>query len=185
MYKLLRTYYNIVLLQFSFLQKKRSNYLSSVAVGGLPKNVRSTKTHCNPETIIKTSTPRRQLKHFIIHFHFIYWLLSLLKSKLFLYFRSGHFISFISVLADPDLIADELNPLTKSHIGNNSSNKAPGINTITSPSISIWPNIYNKVPGNNNAYPMRPKTDKNRGMSFDLYNKYLDFTPILYTTKKH
>jgi len=33
---------------------------------------------------------------------------------------------FVSVLADPEAIADELNPLTKNHIGSNISNAAPG-----------------------------------------------------------
>ena len=76
-------------------------------------------------------------------------------------------------MAGSESIADELNPLTKSHIGSsNISNKPPGRKTIipTAVCISIMPNISNKAPGNNNAYPMRPKTDINRGMSFDLYN---------------
>ena len=70
---------------------------------------------------------------------------------------------------DCEAIADELNPFTKSHIGSKNSNKPPGsIKIIPTPrSVSITPNIANKLPVTTNGCPMRPKTDRNRGMSLD------------------
>ena len=74
-------------------------------------------------------------------------------------------ISFVAVFAESEATADGLNPLTKSHIGKINSNKPPGIYKTNARSE---PKITNKPPVNKAAYPMKPKTDSQRGMSFDL-----------------
>jgi len=58
-----------------------------------------------------------------ICYSFLFYLLFtfLIESKAILYFRSAHFIYFISVLADSEAIVDKLNPLTISHIARISS----------------------------------------------------------------
>ena len=69
------------------------------------------------------------------------------------------------------MIADELNPLTISHIDRiNSPKPTGGPKKIMIFDEGIRPNIPNKAPVNNNAGAMIHQTDINRGMSLDLYN---------------
>jgi len=78
---------------------------------------------------------------------------------------------FVSVLADSEAIADELNPLTISHIPRNISfniiGRAKKIVDAGMEPPALGPNKPNKPAANNNVAPIRPQTDKNRGMSFD------------------
>jgi hypothetical protein len=53
-------------------------------------------------------------------------------------------------------IADELNPLTISHIDRNNSFEPIGAYII---SPAPWPNISNKGAANDNVAPIRPQTD--------------------------
>ena len=85
------------------------------------------------------------------------------------YFRYAHFISFNSVFADREAIADGLNPLTISHTARTisctpigSCTKMKGVEKYI-----IWPDIANKAPANDNAAPIKPQPDSHRGMSFD------------------
>ncbi|GAH33894.1 unnamed protein product [marine sediment metagenome] len=72
-------------------------------------------------------------------------------------------------MADSEAIADELNPLTISHTARTISFTAIGrFKKIEIVEKGLWPNIPNKpASANNNGAPIRPQTDKNRGMSFD------------------
>jgi hypothetical protein len=63
-------------------------------------------------------------------------------------------LSAISVLADSEAIADELNPLTISHTPRNGSVKPPGRNKINPVS---WPKMTNKDAVNANGAPIYVK----------------------------
>jgi hypothetical protein len=86
----------------------------------------------------------------------------------------GHCISFISVLADPEAIADGLNPFTINHIASTISFTAIGVTKMSSnpnPEISVnMSTIISTEPVNKNAAAINPQADINRGISFDLYN---------------
>jgi len=73
-------------------------------------------------------------------------------------------------LADPEAIADELNPLIISHTANTISCTAIG-RTKKLEIVELRPNIPSKPSANNNVAPMKPQADIHRGTSFDLYNK--------------
>ena len=74
----------------------------------------------------------------------------------------------ISIYADPESIADDLNPLTISHTANTISCTAIGkVKNIEIGDVGLRPNIPKKPDANNNMAPIRPQTDINRGMSFD------------------
>jgi len=106
-----------------------------------------------------------------MHFHLIYCLLSLLNPKLFYTLGVVILLLFISIYADPETIADELNPLTISHTAKTISCTAIGSEKIEISDVRLKPNIPNKPSANNNMAPIRPQTEINRGTSFDLYNK--------------
>ncbi len=74
--------------------------------------------------------------------------------------------SFISVLADSEAIADELNPLTISQIPRNISFEIIGRAKII-PALILMPKVSNKFHVNTNMAPMKPQTDIHRGTSFD------------------
>ena len=75
---------------------------------------------------------------------------------------------FISIYADPEAIADGLNPLAISHTARTISFKAIGkLKNIEIVEEGLRPNIPNKPAAKSNVAPMRPQTDINRGMSFD------------------
>jgi hypothetical protein len=75
---------------------------------------------------------------------------------------------FVSVLADPEEIADELNPLTISHTARTISFTAIGTyKKVEIVDEGSRPNIINKLTANHNGTPIRPQTDNHRGMSFD------------------
>jgi len=75
-------------------------------------------------------------------------------------------------LADPEAITDELNPLVINHTARTISFKAIGEPKKTMAfGKGIRSSIPNKAPVNNNTAAMRPQTDINQGMIFDLYNK--------------
>jgi hypothetical protein len=67
------------------------------------------------------------------------------------------------------MIADELKPFIKSHIGRNNSNNPPGrYISIPAPSLILkMLNISNTTPSNNITYPIIPSPEKYRGISFD------------------
>jgi hypothetical protein len=98
-----------------------------------------------------------------------------LGSKFFYIFelkniRWSVFLIYIA-LADPEAIADGLNPLTISHTARTISFEAIGRQKKISKDSVMEPNIINKLTASHNGTPIRPQTDKNRGMSFDWYNK--------------
>ena len=62
-----------------------------------------------------------QVERFVIHFHFIYCLLSLLNPKLFYTLGLVILLLFISIYAVSEAIADGLNPFTISHIARSAS----------------------------------------------------------------
>ncbi len=79
------------------------------------------------------------------------------------------YTSFISTLADSDVIADELNPLTISHTAKTISCKNIGICPI---SISVDAEAdaeknWFKYAANPNMTPIRPQIANHRGMSLD------------------
>ena len=82
-----------------------------------------------------------------------------------IFYRSLHH----QALTDSDAIADELNPLTISHTARIISFKANGRAKMipNADNSVIKPNIHNRPTGKLNVAPIRPQTDKNRGMSFD------------------
>jgi len=70
--------------------------------------------------------------------------------------------------ANPEAVADELNPLTTSHTANTISFKAVGKNNnVEIVEEGSRPNIGNKPDAKYNGAPTRPQTDNHRGMSFD------------------
>jgi len=76
---------------------------------------------------------------------------------------------FVSVLADPEAIADGLNPLTISHTAKTISCKAIGmINKIVI--TGKRSNIDSTEPVDKAAAAAKPQPDNHRGMSSDLYN---------------
>src|SRR4030042_2518187 len=86
------------------------------------------------------------------------------------YFGRVHFISFNTVFADREAIADGLNPLTISHTARTSSCGNIGI-TITTCSVlkgamrPILTNAHDTMP---DMPKTRPQTDINRATSFVL-----------------
>ena len=74
-------------------------------------------------------------------------------------------IAVYLVLADPEAIADELNPLTISHIARTISFKIIGrYKIINAEVIAINSNRFTSI---NNMAATTPHTDIHRGMSFD------------------
>ena len=73
---------------------------------------------------------------------------------------------FISVFIDSEAIADELNPLTISHIASTISFRPIGrYKRGCIPEEE--PKTANKHAANHNGTPIRPQPDNHRGMSFD------------------
>jgi hypothetical protein len=63
-------------------------------------------------------------------------------------------------LADPEAIADELNPLTISYTANTISCTAIGkVKNNEIADVGLWPNIPNKPDANNKMPPTKPQTD--------------------------
>ena len=79
------------------------------------------------------------------------------------------FYLLISVSFDSEAISDGLNPLIISHPARNISFTAIGI-PVTIPNTEnsvVKLNIINKVLVNNNAAPIKPQTEINRGTILD------------------
>ena len=68
-------------------------------------------------------------------------------------------------MIDYELIVEVLNPLIISHAARAIYCKPNGANNKVA---SIRLNIPSKIPGKNNAPPIKPQPDNHRGMSFDL-----------------
>ena len=85
----------------------------------------------------------------------------------------GHLNLVYFCLTDPEAIADELNPLTISHIAKTISCKAIGkFKAIESIELgSSFINRGKRPAANINGAPIRPQTDNQRGMSIDSYNR--------------
>ena len=77
---------------------------------------------------------------------------------------------FVSIYADSEVVADELNPLTMSQIAIICSCKAIGIINKIANITGKMSNVAITEAIKIATAPMRPQIDNHRGMSFDLYN---------------
>jgi len=82
-----------------------------------------------------------------------------------LLFWIAYFIPVVSVLAGLDIVEDEWNPFTTSHIPIVNSNGKIGRKTYNG--TSNW-NISSSVPIKPSVTAAMPQTESNLGISFDL-----------------